>query len=105
MSLAFKEQLSRVILDQVSLHDLQITAKCEHKLEKFVGIGIEKMVISKMADRFDKKILAEQNLIRFLELMQDHAKEEGCYPVIDDEEFDTVKIDCGPLWPFLSSGF
>jgi len=102
MSYALKQQLANEINSQISLHDLQITSECEHQLERMISIGVEKMIIGKFADTLDKRTLAVQNLVRFLELMENKSRELGCYPILDDEAFKAVMLDGIPLWPFSS---
>ena len=67
-------------------------------------LGIEKMMFSKLVDKPDKRLLAEQNLIHFLEFIENHSKELGCYPILNEKAFEAAMIDVGSLWPFRCTG-
>ena len=103
MPYVLKQKLTLAISVQTSLHDVQITSEHEHQLARLIQPGVEKMTLSKLLATPDKRLLAEQNLVHFLELMENHSWEPGCYPILDEKVFEGAMSDIGILWPFLSS--
>ena len=103
MPYVLKQNLTLAISAQTSLHDVQITSECGHQLARMIQLGVEKMTLSKLLDTPDKRLLAEQNLVHFLELMENHSRDLDCYPILDEKVFEGAKSDIGILWPFFST--
>ena len=104
MPFVLKQNLNRSIDEQVSLFDIQLSSECNHLLEKMIAIGVNKMIQGELIDKPAKRIVAEQNFARFMEMMLNQSKELGCYPVVDERVFDVAMLEIGSIWPFRTGG-
>lgn len=79
---------------------LQLSPYCEQRVKRMINIGVERMVISKVAEMPDKINLAIKNIKCLVEYLSEHAKAYGSYPEIEEIAFDIAIAECYPLWPY-----
>ena len=99
--LVSKNQLASFAMTAYEKKGLRPDIKCKSVIERHIGLGVERMITSKLIGRADKKLLAESNLVTLLDCMEKHARMVGAFPALDLANFQRAKRELGLLWPYF----
>lgn len=95
-----RNRFNSVVIKMNEKAGTHLDPSCKGQVELLINQGIERMSISKLLDRADKQIQAEENLEKLVKHMDKHARSAGTFPSIDVQAFDRAKMEASPLWPF-----
>ncbi len=98
--LAIKNRLASKVMTITERKGLRLDTQCKGRLERYISNGIEHLIIYKLTNHPEKILVAEDNIVQFLECMERHAKSLGTFPKVGETAFKRAKNELSPLWPF-----
>jgi hypothetical protein len=98
---SLRARLKRLAEVEAEKAGLSPSMPCWGLLTRMLAIGIQRMEQHKLLKRPDKVQLAEENVCLFVKHLTARAKNDGRFPIADENAFAKAKVGAGQLWPFF----
>lgn len=80
---------------------LGVTSACEQEIDKMLAVGVSRMEHQHALEKEEQLLVAEENLFRVLNDLNEQAQKLRTFPRLDGECFALMKKRMSPMWPFL----
>jgi len=94
-------RFSRLTTRRLTKLGLGVNTVCEQEIDKMLAIGVSRLEHQRALDKEEQLLVAEENLFRVLNDLNEQAQMLGTFPIIDGECFVLMKKRMSPMWPFL----
>jgi hypothetical protein len=94
-----KEKLLNAAIKRARNLNFNFTNIATEDLKVFISKGVERMTDSEVGDE-NKKVLAENNLMKLVELMVSEGVKRNLKESLDYKTFSDARMSICPCWPF-----
>ena len=95
-----KNHLKQVLDDEILSYGSLVPLSSAKLLEKIISTGVQRMSIQGALERPDKRLLAEQNLKRFIKSVARFAARNK-KNIMGVRAVEMAIVDLSPLWPYM----
>jgi hypothetical protein len=94
-------RFSRLTTRRLTKLGLGVNSACEQEIDKMLAVGVSRMEHQRALEKEEQLLVAEENLFRVLNDLNEQAQRLRTFPLLDGECFALMKKRMSPMWPFL----